>query len=312
MSWKVENWLAENCDLPFGVPRALLFAMANQASDEGSLMAKNGTYMKRLNVTERSVQRATAALVKGGWIKKIPDYSDDGRQLCNVYRVVMPATAGGGRVTPASPSQGDSSVTLPVTPSVTPRVTPAVTPIKNQTDNPHGESLTPPTPLAGGAATSAPRVTQAERKALDGLQTLRERLWAEQQRHIDRKIGRAIKSRLRAGESVESLWADYFAPEPPAEPWDPPPADEAATDLWRRVVDRLRADGLVTPAATADLLAITAVSGPSPLDLVLMCPSAYSDRWCREQYTWGIERVTAALGLHFTWWVPREAARRCA
>lgn len=170
MSWKAENWLAENCDLAFGVPRALLFAMANQANDEGSLMAKNGTYMKRLNVTERSVQRATASLVKGGWIEKIPDYSEDGRQLCNVYRIVMPSKVGGGRVTPASPPQGDSPVTLPVTPSVTPRVTSAVTPIKNQTDKPYGETTetttAPPTPRGQEPVNSAQAVPWEDVEAL--------------------------------------------------------------------------------------------------------------------------------------------------
>lgn len=302
MSWKAENWLAENCDLAFGVPRALLFAMANQANDEGSLMAKNKTYMKRLNVTERSVQRATHDLVKGGWIQKIPDYSEDGRQLCNVYRIVMPPIEGGGRVTPTSPPQGDAHVTLRVTSSVTPRVTTAVTPIKNQTDNPHGEPKTPPTPLPGGAGSTV----------ADQLEAITKRLWAEWQIRLTTRERREAKHRLRAGESADGVFAWLKGPDP-TPPWDPPAAHRDASRLWQRVLEVVKESPRISaPSFVTWLCPLEAVGFDQPGDsraiLTLAAPTAEFSRLCQLNYGQLIREFALRLSLDVHFWEPTHKA----
>lgn len=91
--------------------------MVNE-KDGSRMWCRNDVLVKKLNCAERTVQRLTKQLVQEGALRKIEQFTDDGRQYNNAYEVLTPGLAlpgqlaPGGRVT--KPDE-EILVTLPLT-----------------------------------------------------------------------------------------------------------------------------------------------------------------------------------------------------
>lgn len=317
MSYEVENWVRHNTPVKLLGPRFLLMTMANMADAEGYLWGTNEHFASVLGVTVRAIQKYSSLLEAAGAIEKLPQVAKNGRTMNNAYRIHTPGRAivqvrskEPGRVNGRSSSPPEQAFTLPLNTCSSSPCTPVHPHIETVPQKPPTETNTPPSPLTGGAATSA-RVTQAERTALAGLQALKERLWTEQRRHVDRKIGRAIKSRLRAGESVESLWADYFATQTSAA-WDLPlHTSEMAEQAWAPIRDRLREtlgeSQFVTWVHPLRAFTRQLAVGARTDDLWIAAPSRQFDEACRGHMGATIESTAAEIGVRVHWWQPCAA-----
>jgi len=291
MSYEVENWVRHNTTVKAIGPRFLLMTMANMADVEGYLWGTNEHFASVLGVTIRAVQKYSSILEVAGAIEKLPQVAKNGRTMNNAYRILTPGRAivqvrskEPGRVNGRSSSPPEQAFTLPLNTCSSSPCTPVHPHRETVPQKPPTETNSPPSPLTGGAAPSA-RVTQAERTAIAGLQALKERLWTEQRRHVDRKIGRAIKSRLRAGESIGSLWADYFELRP-SEDWDPPKA--APSSCAAELLEAIRED--MRPLLSIHSFATwLAVIQPIRIDsarnqLVIAFPSRTGQYWLEMNY----------------------------
>lgn len=124
MSHKIVTWVEDHSPVR-GAPLALLLALARMINRESvdTCWCKNATLARKLRLSERSVQRHTAALEACGAIEKVAQTSPDGsgRQVNNQYRILTPGLSLSkpdleqGRVTKLSPSHPDKTVTLPLT-----------------------------------------------------------------------------------------------------------------------------------------------------------------------------------------------------
>lgn len=158
MSYRISKWVDEHSPVK-GAALSLLRIMADRVHDDREFWCRNTELMKALRCSERTVQRLTHDLEACGAIEKVRRTAEDGsgRQISNLYRVLTPGYVisnprprpgvvggEGGRVTKLSPSQGDETVTLPLTKTSPSGVTklspPKGTTPKNPTKNHNGSA----------------------------------------------------------------------------------------------------------------------------------------------------------------------------
>lgn len=320
---------------PKGPDRLMFMVLAEMAHDDDAFCWPGVELLRlRCNLEDRtSVERTINRLIIGGWVANDERYvARPGRPVDGQkrgYRILVPAEEwapmeakrapkrstkesrpeaaltesrfGAALVENAAPTQRNAA------PEPKECRSDAIA-LRKEPYRTITEPTTPPSPLTGGASPSA-RVTQPERTALAGLQALKERLWSEQQRHVDRKIGRAIKSRLRAGESVESLWADYFELRPGVD-WDPPAEDPSAKAMWKKILDQVKADDRVSAHSICTWLMPLRVIEywhdhlALPGRVTVAAPTREFSRLCEQGYSEFITAAAHALDLTVHFWKP--------
>lgn len=290
MSVHVSSWVWRNTKTLRAGVRLVLVRIADMANDDGEAWPSFTTLADEVNKTRRQIMSDVKELERLGLITKTAQVDTKGRTKSNLYRIMMTAQPEVARVKPTSPPQGEAHFTPPVKPTSPPQGSPLHPPKGEPSVEPSVEPTPPPSPRAGGS---------------DALEVER-RLWADHGTRVDRKLRRAIKYRIRAGESVDDLVADYALP--PA--WSPPPENPTAAILWRRILATVReVEKIPDPSFATWLAPLVAVAErPRPrwglAELVLAAPSMEFSKACERSYGLAIAKSGTLLSTRILWWHP--------
>ena len=262
MSVHISSWVWKESPAK-GPDLVMHLALADIARHDCVARTTAEELMQHTRLTDRkSISRGLGRLISMGLISEVPGYTPGRGHKLKSYRLNVPAwvlektgavaprsaqpqAEKGGSHAPDSGKRGVDAtlnkVGRPATESGAsgPRKWGVAARALKEVSVRNGTVL-PPNPPAGGEA------REARRAAEDGLQTIRERLWASYRRQAGRRVERELRRRLIAGESVESVWESIQTElsevehEQAASVWEPPGRDPEAEAAWHRVRDRLR------------------------------------------------------------------------
>lgn len=318
---------------PKGPDRLMFIVLAEMAHDDDAFCWPGVELLRsRCNLEDRtSVERTINRLIQGGWIANDERYvARPGRPVDGQkrgYRLLVPPDdwaplAAKRAPKPRANKESRSEAALPVSGqnAAPTQGNAAPEPKKCRSDafalrkeplRTLTEPLYPPSPLTGGDV-STDCVTAAERNARAGLQVLSERLWSEHQRRMSRKLGKAIKARLRVGESIASVWADCFAPDDTPS-WDPPVSNVPATKaILAKLVAHIRLQAAISEHSWCTWIAPL---WPVAFDrtrgrLTIAFPSEHGQHWLIKNYG---ELVTASAReceVSIEFWQPNNPSHQ--
>jgi uncharacterized phage protein (TIGR02220 family) len=88
-----------------GNKKLVLMALADFANDDGKCWPCIATIAKKTGASESTVKRLVKELISDGYVKKEPQYRDNGSQTSNIYIITPVQNEGGGQNDAPPPGQ---------------------------------------------------------------------------------------------------------------------------------------------------------------------------------------------------------------